>query len=450
MSIKSSIKLSDYDFKQDIKHRLLLSRLEVDEIDILREILDHSLKFSLEDFAEEFDYPELKIRSALQKLSACQLFTLQGDTICINKDQRRYFEQQILKFEDRFEPNLDYLQSLFSKIPIHVLPEWYEVSSTGNLFQFIINKYFATPKHYETYINELKVGQPWVADFIEEIYQAAHFEVDADSLKKKFNLTSEEFHERILQLEFQLVCCLSYKKENNVWKEVVTPFHEWRDYLCFLRDRKPQPITSEPPEVLNKEEFAFLQELTTLLQLIQQNPWPVKEKNGKYVLQEAVFSSLPTTNFKYDSSTLVDRLLLLQLANIEKEHLVIHSSAKNWLKFTMHEKSSFLHRYWLRRIIEDEKLTIKDLNEIEKCLNQLRKNQWYFLDDFLYSLTVPIGKTEPISLKNQGKKWKYHFFDYGPHEFEIVESLMFGVFHEAGHIVSGMLNNKKCFCVRSR
>jgi hypothetical protein len=32
------------------------------------------------------------------------------------------------------------------------------------------------------------------------------------------------------------MCCIGYQKVGDEFKEVVTPFHEWREYLSFLKN----------------------------------------------------------------------------------------------------------------------------------------------------------------------------------------------------------------------
>jgi uncharacterized protein involved in tolerance to divalent cations len=41
----------------------------------------------------------------------------------------------------------------------------------------------------------------------------------------------------MLNLEFHFVCCLRVSRIRSieVWEERVTPFHEWREYLTFLK-----------------------------------------------------------------------------------------------------------------------------------------------------------------------------------------------------------------------
>ena len=44
----------------------------------------------------------------------------------------------------------------------------------------------------------------------------------------------------MLHMEFNFVCYLGYKKDNDMWRQVVTPFYEWRKYLHFLRDSESE------------------------------------------------------------------------------------------------------------------------------------------------------------------------------------------------------------------
>ena len=138
---------------------------------------------------------------------------------------------------------MEFLQSLLSKVPIHVLPMWYAISRTSDsIIGSIIEKYLGTPKIYEKYLQEINFDDPILKKISKDVFSAPNFTIEASQLRKKHRLSHENFEKYMLLLEYHLVCCLSYQPVKGGWQEVVTPFHEWKEYLCFLRDTEPEPI----------------------------------------------------------------------------------------------------------------------------------------------------------------------------------------------------------------
>lgn len=69
-------------------------------------------------------------------LKTCEnkTFKIQGEEIIVDKEMRKYYETQISKFDDHFQPDLEYLQSLLSKVPLHSLLVWYAILETLTIF----------------------------------------------------------------------------------------------------------------------------------------------------------------------------------------------------------------------------------------------------------------------------------------------------------------------------
>ena len=237
-SRKNKITLSDYNYRQDIENRLFMADLSILEVDVLRGIMNGSLKTTLASLTDNLNITQKSLKPILEKLATSRLFKVQGDTIVVDKEMRKYYESQIIKFDDDFHPDLEYVQGLLNKVPIHALPLWFAIPrSSDNIFQSIMQKFLITPKTYERYLQDLNFEDPILIAIIKEIFSSPDYKVNSSTLIEKFNLSREQFEEYMLFLEFNLVSCISYSKTKDLWEEVVTPFHEWREYLLFIKIR---------------------------------------------------------------------------------------------------------------------------------------------------------------------------------------------------------------------
>ena len=108
--------------------------------------------------------------------------------------------------------------------------------------------------------------------------------VSADDIIEKYGISKQVFEEHVLNLEFHFVCCLGYRKVNDHWKEIVTPFYEWREYLTFLRSTETNPIAT-PHQVVRKRphDFAFIQDMTILLNMAKKQPIALIEDKQHHV-----------------------------------------------------------------------------------------------------------------------------------------------------------------------
>jgi DNA-binding CsgD family transcriptional regulator len=240
---KNKVVLSDYNYRRDIENRILMAELTVLEVEVLREIVDGSLKTTLDSLSIDLNIDKKELTSILKKLSPSKLFRLDNEALIIDKEMRKYYESQIIKFDDDFEPGMEFIQGLLSKVPIHILPQWYSITRImDNIFFSITQKYLLTPKIYENYLQDLQFDEPYINKILQDVHKAPDFKVSSRELMQKYSLSREEFEECMLYLEYNFCCCLSYNRVGNTWEEVVTPFHEWREYLKHLHKNTPEPI----------------------------------------------------------------------------------------------------------------------------------------------------------------------------------------------------------------
>lgn len=241
---KNKIVLSDYNYQRDIENRLLMSHLTLFEVDVLREILDSSLKTTIHQLAESLDVDEKLVIPAVDKLSKTKLFQRFGNVISVDKEMRKYYESQIIKFDTNFEPRFDFFfQSLMTKVPIHSIANWYSLCKVSDhIFNSIVESYLATPKIYETYLKELHFDIPVLNNIAKEVFKADDFKIPSRTLIEKYGLQREQFEEYMLYLEYNFVCCISYQRDKQNWEEIVTPFYEWKEFLESQKKSLPIAI----------------------------------------------------------------------------------------------------------------------------------------------------------------------------------------------------------------
>ena len=170
---KNKIVLADYNYKRDIEIRVLLSHLTVDTVNVMREILDGSLKTSISHLAGALEITQQQLLPLLDILSPTKLFVRQGDHLIVDKEMRKYLESQIDKFDPDYEMGMDYLQSLLAKVPIHAIPNWYALSrASDHVFSAIVEKHLDTPQIYHRYLEDLVIDFPHALQIGREVMKA--------------------------------------------------------------------------------------------------------------------------------------------------------------------------------------------------------------------------------------------------------------------------------------
>src|SRR3990167_5988577 len=271
---KNKINLSDYNCGQDIENRMMMSDFSTLDVDILGEILFSPLKISAKKLARNVGCEESALLATLKKLSQSGLLTVQGDNILVDKDKRKYFEFQITRFDPSFKPDMEFLQGILRKVPIHLLPVWYAIPRTSNnIFESIVEKYLLTPQIYQRYLMELNFGDPLMSAIIQDVFAAPDFKISSTDLISKYNLPRAHFEEILLLLEFNFVCCLTYEKADDHWLEFVAPFHEWHEYLRLIKSTETPRLPTSLPILRRREsDFAFIENAMALLLEIKKKP----------------------------------------------------------------------------------------------------------------------------------------------------------------------------------
>lgn len=427
---KNKISLPDYDFEKDIKNRILMSSFTTTDAEVLEEILYSSLKISLKKLAKNLDQPLSNIEPSLEKLGSTGLFSRHGDELDIDKEMRKYWESQFVTFEDDFKPNLEFLSQLLKKVPIQILPSWYSIPRTSNnIFDSLVEKFLLTPALYRRYLLEVKLANPHLAPLIDDLFASPELKLRSKDVMKRYELTHEQFEEEMLYLEFSFICCVRHEKADGKWEEVITPFHEWHEYLSFLKETNVTTLDYIPN---NESEFTFVEELSDLLQNAQKKPIPLSEIEDQQMVKKAC---------------------LLKVAAVQNDLFHPEISASEWLQMDLTNRALYIYRNPLNQIlspgIPEELKTERNIREAEKSIIRVLDSGWVAFEDFIKGVHTPVGEQSAIALEKIGRHWHYALPKYSNEETALIKAVIFEWLYEVGLVKIGNHEGRECFCITS-
>lgn len=456
---KHKISLSDYDYRHDIENRLLMAKFSSKDLAVLEEILYSSLNISLKKLASSLSIDESKIQTILKKLSRTGLLSVQGDLISVDKEMRKYFETQIHKFEEDFYPGIEYLQGLLRKVPIQILPTWYSIPRTSNnIFDSLVEKYLVTPQVYQRYLSEMTFSDETLSDIVRMVHSAPEYKVRAQEIIEKHDLSHEQFEEHLLLLEFHFACFLRYEKnEEDEWEEVVTPFHEWREYLLFLKETEPASIPDAEEIVRTRtEDFSFVQDISFLLNHAKKQPIAMSGDLPAKSIMPALAAKCKGLKEKDPlflpyMRQLFRKLQQLEFGEIIDGHFHTRDDSKEWLSMNLEHRALHLYRHPLNRLITTSLPSAlthdKPVREAEKSIQRVLHAGWIYFDDFFKGVHVAITPDSHVTLKRSGKSWKYTLPHYTEEEQILIKATIFEWLFESAIVATGTHNERDCFCV---
>ncbi len=403
-----------------------MSNFTIFDVQVLEEILHSSLTLQVSNLASTLDVEIEQVTEVVDKLSQTGLLKRTGEMIKVDKEMRKYYEFQILKFDDDFEPNMQFVQALLKKLPIHVLPNWYAIPRTStNIFESIVERYLATPKIFRRYLLELDFDDPVLQKIVDDVFAAPGSKIRARELRERHGITREKFEEYLLLLEFNFVCCLSYRKIDGDWKEVVTPFYEWRQYLRFLRDTVPTPLAT-PVTDTYPGDLAFATLMRSRLEGLQKGPLTTDTPDH-----------------------ITNKLCQLGLTRLDGNRLHFNEEAAEWIDLTIEDQALAVYRHPENRIVTepvDSTLdTERNLREVEKALSRVANTGWIDFAQFLAGMNVPIGETSGPALTKEGRRWSYAIPQYTPDEKRYIHAALFERLFEAGFVSIGTYEGGDAF-----
>jgi len=448
---KNKICLLDYDYKQDIKNRVMLSSLSELEIEVLEEILYSSIKTSLSRLSKDLKIEEKKLLSILKKIEKTDLLIIDGQIITIDKKMRKYFEFEYQRFEENFKPDLLFISNLLHKIPIHILPIWYSIpKSSNNIFVSIIDKYLFTPQMFQRHLENIECENATFLGIVEDVYNSENFEVESSFLQKKYELEKETYLEIILLLEFNLLCFLSYKKTDHGYVEILTPFHEYKEYLKYFNETITTSIKDTKRLIKKRNsDFGFVQDLSSALIMAKNSI--SKTKIEEMLKKEISIDDPDIIVTKPYIDSIINKLLKLKFLKQKKDFLQITPSAKKWLEFDLENKALHLYYHPLNTFDEEEPfkdlINEKSIREAEKSIIRVLDSSWVYFDDFAKGILSPITDEHIVKITNIGKAYKYSINPYTKEEIAFIKKVIFGRLFETAIVSVGSLNAKDCFAL---
>jgi len=286
-------------------------------------------------------------------------------------------------------------------------------------------------------MHELQFKDPILHSIIKDLYEAANYKLSSKEIISKYSLTREEFEKHLLLLEYHFICCLSYQYVDEHWQEVITPFAEWLEYLQTEKNLKPLPIQQNEEVIPTcQNEFGFIEDLTTILTTLHKNKTPLE--------------NISNLNFNRPEHQdyLKKKLLQLEFVKQNKQNLVATNKGLLWSRKSLQERitcfavdpNNYVHGF------ENSSLwNLRTIHAIEKSLRHFKLLDWVDLNDFLKSLLITIGNTQPITLQKKGTKWKYVLPEYSAQELDFVSRVIMERCLELGIVMTGTYKNKPCF-----
>ncbi len=453
---KNKVSLTDYNCQQDIENRMLMDDFSAFELEVLEEILFSPLKISIKKLTRSMDSTEEDLAPILKKLGDAGLLAMQEEYLLVDKELRKYFEFQIVRFDPDFKPDMEFLSALLRKVPIHHLPAWYAIPRTSNnIFESIVEKYLLTPQIFQRYLSDLNFGESPLQGIVSDLFAAPEFKLYSSDVIAKYNLTRREFEELMLLLEFNFIGCISFEKEDDHWIEVITPFYEWHQYLRFLRTTETPRISHDAAvERFRKSDFSFVEDMTKVLAFVLKKPihfpnWQPGSPLPPQTAEElAIYCSLDDG---HALEAILQKLILTELASFDGQKLKALDGAKSWLAMASENKALHLYRHQKNRILNpalpSQLLTERNIRESEKALKRVLHGDWVFFDDFFKGILVTLSENSVIVLKRTGKHYKYSLPVYSEDEKNLLKAIVFEWLFETGMVRTGTYRGCDCFAV---
>jgi len=424
---KNKITLSDYSYKKDIENRLFLATLTPFEVEVLQELTYFSSKFDIEDLEEALSRTADELMPILDHLSKTGLLLRKDSTIFVDKDVRKYFESQLILFEEDFEADFEYVQKLLKKVPISTLPVWYSIPRTSdNIFQSIVDKYLLTPKQYEKHLQELVFEEPLCRQILDELLENPTEAIALADLRNRYTISKEKLTECLLLLEFHLACVVYFTKADGQYEEVVSLFKEYKDFLLWQKKTKPLVLDLSGLSSIQETPFGFLTELQTFLKAQSTPDSSTDEKFLEKCIQLGFISG-------YNGSRLLtdDAQYFLTLSTQEQAFLLFRK--------TLEGKQ--------RELSSDFGVLEKHVHELERALAELAFDGWISFDCLMQALSTPIGTQKPVQLTKVGKKWRYLLPTYTEEEKLFIHFVVCELFFEMGITSIALKDERPCFKV---
>jgi len=449
---KLKVSLKDFDSDKDIEARLFLSHLTPKDLELFEEILLGSVTIPIHTLSADLGLSFVQTRQALDKLVASRLFKIEEDTIHVDKERRKYFELNLLRFEEGFKPDLEFLRGMLRHIPIHVLPIWYLLPrNASDIFDALTEKYFMTPTVYERHLKTAPFENPLLAELAKKL-ESSNSKLEAQSLCDDFGLDARGLQELALLSELSFVAYLAYEKRGEEFSPVFLPIKEYSDYQK-RRERFSPSASNKEAETksivqMRPIEFAFVKDMSKILNLAKTESLEVDDhgdlsKESIQIISRSLeeMPLLSPDNLSQQAAYfkhLLSRLLVLDILSIKDGQLVASSAEKRWNELSLEDQGfcllSRLRPYRMEKCNSCE----KGAREAEKAISQAIGHDWVFFDNFMQGAIIPFRPEIDVQITKTGKRWTFALPIYEDHEVDLMRTTIFEGLFEAGIVDIGL------------
>ena len=148
---------------------------------------------------------------------------------------------------------------------------------------------------------------------------------------------------------------------------------------------------------------------------------------------------------------MIDKLILIKLAEPVNGRLSPFDSADEWLEMNPENRALHLYRHSLNRLINNtvapNLCTERNLREAEKSIKRVLHGGWVLFDDFIRGAVVSFNEGSTVVLKKNGKHWKYVLPQYNDDEKNLIKAAIFDSLFECGIVATGTINGQDCLAV---
>lgn len=457
-----------YDLERDVRNYLFLTKLKSLDIEIFQEIFFNSLRIPLISFISSFaldlnmplnlNMEENELLRALKKFEKIKLLEIKSGEIVIDKELRKYFEHELVRFNQDQIPGVPFIQNLLRKAPSQNIPYWYSLPRTSeNTFQSIIDKFLATPQIFNRHFQESKFDDI-TSCILELVYKAPGYQIPAETVIKKLQISDEQFAKSMLFLEFSFLVCLFYKKISDGFEAILSPFAEIHAFLLYKESVIPKPIKDlKKVKQEDVQPFAFVEELTLLLDLLKQLKIRIVAGENGFCLDtksaELVKKSHPkwkTSEISYFKK-LIKKLISYYFVSETDGQLLITAEGINWLKLSTENRAYHLFRHPELAIARDDfpanLVTERRTREIIDSVKILYNLDFVLYADFEKSVMVPLLDQTTLTLVSQGATKKYKLPAYTEEEKRYIHTVIMDSLFESGIITKGTYEGQECLAL---
>ncbi len=459
---KLKVCLTDFDSNKDIEVRLFLSHLTPRDLEIFEEILLGSVTIPIHTLSADLGLSFIQMREALEKLSESLLFTIKDDTIYVDKERRKYFELNLLRFEEGFKPDLEFFRGLLRHVPIHVLPIWYLLPrNVSDIFDALVEKYFMTPTVYERHLKTAPFENPLLAEVAKKL-ESSNSKLDAQSLCDDFGLDARGLQELALLSELSLVAYLAYEKKGDSFTPVFLPLKEYSDYQKCKERFSPSTSNKEAQTKdifqMRPIEFAFVKDMSKILELTKTESLEVDDhqnlsEESIQIISRSLEKMPPLSKDNLSEQTayfkhLLHNLLALDILSIKDGQLISSSAEPRWIELSLEDQGFCLLSRFRAERIKKCASNEKSAREAEKAISQAIDHNWISFENFMKGAIIPFRPEIDVCITKTGKRWTFALPTYEEEEVALMKTTLFEGLFEAGIVEIGLDINAKEMCFK--